>query len=86
LYCCYFYIGDKLETNAFLIPRWGGIVIDKNRNTTNADSNANGNSNYYNYSFKDLHPIMELFLDQLRNLLGINEIKFIPTDLPVRII
>jgi len=74
--------GDKLETNAFLIPRWGGIVIDKNRNTTNADSNANGNSNYYNYSFKDLHPIMELFLDQLRNLLGINEIKFIPTDLP----
>ncbi|OUM64564.1 hypothetical protein PIROE2DRAFT_51247 [Piromyces sp. E2] len=74
--------GDKLETNAFLIPRWGGIVIDKNRNTTNADANANGNKNYYNYSFDDLHPVMELFLDQLRSLLGINEIKFLPTDLP----
>ncbi|ORX41464.1 hypothetical protein BCR36DRAFT_407506 [Piromyces finnis] len=74
--------GDILETNAFLIPRWGGIVIDKNRNTTDAEANTNGNSNYYNYTVNDLQPIMELFLDQLRSLLGINEIKFLPTDLP----
>jgi len=76
-------IGEILETNAFLIPRWGGIVIDKNRNTTSISANANGNHHFYNYTFKDLHPIMELFLDQLRSLLGISEIKFLPTDLPV---
>jgi len=74
--------GEILETNAFLIPRWGGIVIDKNRNTTSISANANGNHHFYNYTFKDLHPIMELFLDQLRSLLGISEIKFLPTDLP----
>ncbi|ORX84479.1 hypothetical protein BCR32DRAFT_266273 [Anaeromyces robustus] len=70
--------GEILETNAFLIPRWGGIVIDKNRNNTM----DNIGEHQYIYSFKDLHPIMELFLDQLRSLLGINEIKFLPTDLP----
>jgi len=74
--------GEILETNAFLIPRWGGIVIDKNRNTTDANTNVNGNNNFYNYTFEDLHPIMELFLNQLRSLLGINEIKFLPSDLP----
>ncbi|KAG4105332.1 hypothetical protein H8356DRAFT_1634353 [Neocallimastix lanati (nom. inval.)] len=71
--------GEILETNAFLIPRWGGIVIDKNRNST---SEGNSNRSFYNYTFEDLHPIMELFLEQLRSLLGINEIKFLPSDLP----
>jgi len=70
--------GEILETNAFLIPRWGGIVIDKNRNNTM----DNDSEHQYIYSFKDLHPIMELFLNQLRSLLGINEIKFLPSDLP----
>jgi len=74
--------GEILDTNAFLIPRWGGIVIDKNRNSTSSSANANGNHNFYNYTFSDLHPIMELFLDQLRSLLGINKINFLPTDLP----
>lgn len=71
--------GEILETNAFLIPRWGGIVIDKNRNGT---IQAESSEHFYNYTFNDLHPIMELFLNQLRSLLGINEIKFLPSDLP----
>lgn len=77
------YIHDSnaeiLKTNAFLIPRWGGVVIENKFNNTQLNSDE---VNTYVYSVDDLHPIMELFLSQLRELLDIKEIKFLPTDLP----
>jgi GPI-anchor transamidase subunit S len=50
-----------LPSNAFLIPQWGGIVIE------NFPKN-NGNKHL---STADLHPIIETFTQQLLTLLGV---------------
>ncbi|KAJ3050492.1 hypothetical protein HK097_008555 [Rhizophlyctis rosea] len=54
--------GQPHPTNAFLIPRWGGIVV---RDPPTSDR----------LSLDDLHPIMEIFLAQLRGLLGVKETR-----------
>ncbi|TPX66073.1 hypothetical protein SpCBS45565_g04715 [Spizellomyces sp. 'palustris'] len=55
---------DVLETNAFLIPRWGGVVI------SNAEEIG-----VRHFSLDDLHPIMEVYVAQLRDLLGVKHIR-----------
>ncbi|TPX62100.1 hypothetical protein PhCBS80983_g00685 [Powellomyces hirtus] len=57
--------GDILSTNAFLMPRWGGIVI----------ANPEANSSTYHYDVQELLPFMEIFISQLRDLLGVKTIR-----------
>jgi phosphatidylinositol glycan class S len=54
-------IGSLLPSNAFLIPQWGGIVIENFPKT-------NGRKHL---STSDLHPIIETFTQQLLTLLGV---------------
>ncbi|KAI8909209.1 phosphatidylinositol-glycan biosynthesis class S protein-domain-containing protein [Gorgonomyces haynaldii] len=54
--------GGKSTTNAFLVPRWGGIVIQNRQGDLHLDPTA-------------LHPIMERFIEQLRLLLGIKPLE-----------
>ncbi|KAI8639212.1 phosphatidylinositol-glycan biosynthesis class S protein [Parasitella parasitica] len=58
--------GQPLLTSAFLIPRWGGIVI-KNPPKSATDE--------YTFTKKDLQPIMKIFLSQLRSLIGIHDLQ-----------
>ncbi|CAG8612064.1 1296_t:CDS:2 [Paraglomus brasilianum] len=60
--------GHPIDNNAFLIPRWGGIVIS-NPQTTN---------NSYKLTVEELKPIIEIFISQLRGLLGVR--KFTSDD------
>ncbi|KAI8981885.1 phosphatidylinositol-glycan biosynthesis class S protein [Mycotypha africana] len=55
---------QPLRTNAFLVPRWGGIVIK------NAPKTAKGE---YRFTSNGLEPVMKLFLSQLRGLIGIRD-------------
>ena len=55
-------LGQPHPTNAFLIPRWGGIVVRDPPQSERLD-------------LDDLHPIMEIFLAQLRALLGVKETR-----------
>ncbi|KAI8328083.1 phosphatidylinositol-glycan biosynthesis class S protein [Choanephora cucurbitarum] len=57
---------QPLLTSAFLIPRWGGIVIK------NPPRNA---SEEYRFTKKDLQPIIKIFISQLRSLIGVQEIE-----------
>lgn len=66
--------GRPVETNSFLIPQWGGIAIRSIPKGTKL----------FHYSRQELHPIMEIFLGQLRDLMGIEptRIKNSATILP----
>ncbi len=59
--------GTPLPSNAFLIPQWGGIMI-QNLNSTAPKS--------VQLSVKEMHPIIETFAEQLRNLLGVVPTRF----------
>ncbi|KAJ3410259.1 hypothetical protein HDV05_003985 [Chytridiales sp. JEL 0842] len=73
-----------VETNAFLIPRWGGVVISnpppyqllssENDHHDAADEKAKGR---YKMKFEaaDLRIPMEIFLEQLRGLLGVKPLE-----------
>ncbi|KAH6561486.1 hypothetical protein BASA50_001235 [Batrachochytrium salamandrivorans] len=54
--------GSTLESNAFLIPQWGGVVI----------RNLPTDTHRVHLSMDDLHPVMEIFVEQLRGLLGMD--------------
>ncbi|KAL5033133.1 hypothetical protein BDV3_000150 [Batrachochytrium dendrobatidis] len=58
------YNGTVLDSNSFLIPQWGGVVI---RNVPNEFRQIH-------YNLEKLHPIMEIFVEQLRGLLGIDSV------------
>ncbi|KAJ3152344.1 hypothetical protein HDU86_005873 [Geranomyces michiganensis] len=57
--------GDIHSTNAFLMPRWGGIAIDNPPIIDGA----------HHYTADELLPFMEIFVAQLRDLLGVKRIK-----------
>lgn len=57
---------QPLLTSAFLIPRWGGIVI---KNPPKAATEE------YRFTKKDLQPIMKIFISQLRSLIGIHDLE-----------
>lgn len=54
--------GIYREENGILVPQWGGLQVHNN----NAKSN--------HLSVESLKPYMEIFLHQLRELMGINEV------------
>ncbi|KAF9336239.1 hypothetical protein BG006_009297 [Podila minutissima] len=53
-------------TDSFLIPRWGGITI-LNRSNSSVDANT--------ISVKELEQVMDVFLTQLRELLGVPDLS-----------
>jgi phosphatidylinositol glycan class S len=58
---------EPIESNAFLIPRWGGIIIS---NPPLASENLT-----HHFSTNDLLPMMEIFISQLRGLLGVTNLQ-----------
>ncbi|KAG5460283.1 MAG: phosphatidylinositol-glycan biosynthesis class S protein [Olpidium bornovanus] len=63
---------DKpVPSNAFLLPRWGGIVVDNS--PMGSFSSTPGKSNEkFHYGVEDLRPVMQVFVAQLRGLLGVS--------------
>nr|KAJ3419294.1 hypothetical protein HK105_007125 [Polyrhizophydium stewartii] len=55
--------GSPLASNAFLVPQWGGIVV----------RSLPKNTPRVHYSVDALHHIMEIFVEQLRGLLGVEQ-------------
>ncbi|KAI8055911.1 phosphatidylinositol-glycan biosynthesis class S protein [Syncephalis plumigaleata] len=55
----------RLPLNAFLIPQWGGVVIENPSNERGAQGELEL------LTVDRLQPIMEIFLSQLRDLLGV---------------
>ncbi|KAI7882955.1 hypothetical protein K492DRAFT_205803 [Lichtheimia hyalospora FSU 10163] len=53
-----------LPDNAFLIPRWGGVLIKNLPKATDG---------HYRLDKKKLHSTMRIFVSQLRSLIGIHE-------------
>jgi hypothetical protein len=72
--------GKVLETNAFLIPRVGGVVIDPT-----SSINISGTSNVH-LSKETLKPILQIFAQQLRGLLGILPFKWSEASDLVRVL
>lgn len=60
-------LGKQLPSNAFLSPRWGGILI---YNTEQKDANAS--SSLAQSVQIDMHRVMEVFVSQVRLLLNIH--------------
>lgn len=58
--------GNPLLTSAFLIPRWGGVVI---KNPPKAATDE------YRFTKKDLQPIIKIFISQLRSLIGVHDLQ-----------
>jgi phosphatidylinositol glycan class S len=56
-----------LDTNAFLVPQWGGIKIH--------NINFNDEKEPIKLDSGKLHEIMELYVEQLRKLLGVKPIS-----------
>jgi hypothetical protein len=54
-----------LPLNAFLIPQWGGVVIE------NYSKEPKPQGELELLTVDRLKPIMEIFLSQLRDLLGV---------------
>jgi hypothetical protein len=57
-------VGNIMESNAFLIPRWGGVII----------KNPDRSTGTYNFSLEELKSIMSIFITQLRGLLGVHDV------------
>ncbi|KAL0075090.1 phosphatidylinositol-glycan biosynthesis class S protein [Phycomyces blakesleeanus] len=66
---------QPLLTNAFLIPRWGGVVIKNPSKKALAEKQLN-------FTKKDLQPIMKIFVAQLRSLMGIPNINSMADKMP----
>jgi phosphatidylinositol glycan class S len=56
-------LGTLSKLNAFLIPQWGGVLVGVTPDSTS-----------YNFDSKSLGPPMQIFLTQLRTLLGVRPI------------
>ncbi|GBC08692.1 hypothetical protein RclHR1_08300008 [Rhizophagus clarus] len=56
--------GNIAESNAFLIPRWGGVII----------KNPERSTGIHNFSLEELKSIMSIFITQLRGLLGVHDV------------
>ena len=63
-----FTVGQPLRSNAFLIPRWGGIAIKNPPRNLETPGRLE-------LSKEDLKPFMDTFVAQLRGLIGVHDIK-----------
>ncbi|ORX88482.1 hypothetical protein K493DRAFT_290545 [Basidiobolus meristosporus CBS 931.73] len=64
--------GQRISNSAFLIPRYGGVAISNPKVT---ESTAAQKSHHFTAA--ELRPFMQTFTVQLRELLGIDEVKTI---------
>ncbi|CAG8447671.1 28626_t:CDS:10 [Dentiscutata erythropus] len=55
--------GNIIENNAFLIPRWGGVIIN----------NPDRSVGTHMFTFDELKSVMSIFIMQLRGLLGVQD-------------
>jgi GPI-anchor transamidase subunit S len=62
-----FHKGAILESNGFLIPQWGGIVI--------VNPSFDDSSSPIHLGEDQLHSLMEIYIEQLRSLLGITPLS-----------
>jgi GPI-anchor transamidase subunit S len=88
--------GKRLETNAFLIPQWGGVIIDNPpplrelavglhrqhalAKPSEKGSGIPGTAHHaaplrYTYPPEALQGFMEIFISQLRGLVGIHPVR-----------
>ncbi|XP_063306031.1 GPI transamidase component PIG-S [Pelobates fuscus] len=65
--------GNRVPTNAFHSPRWGGIMV------YNVDYKSQGEQEPPIYVDIDMVQVMEIFLTQLRLLLGITKV-YVPDN------
>lgn len=62
------YTGGQSKSNAFLSPQWGGILIYNLQRTTPANVSSLQRMGL------DMKPIMNIFLTQLKHLLGLIQV------------
>ncbi|KAI8609752.1 phosphatidylinositol-glycan biosynthesis class S protein [Chytriomyces sp. MP71] len=62
----------RLDTNAFLIPQWGGIVIHNPNRTTSSTTRAGVPRQ--TLTSTHLRNTMQIFISQLRELLGVKDV------------
>ena len=63
-------LGHRVETNAFLVPQWGGIAIYNPPETVPQSL----------WHVKDMKSTMQVFVDQLRRLIGVCSIQLSSVD------
>ena len=69
-----------VPTNAFLIPQWGGITVSNQLHTSPSsmnDTQSTGGDNKKQLTVKQLKPVMEIFLAQLRGLMGVKAVQLL---------
>lgn len=67
--------GQLLETNAFLVPQFGGVTIVNPSIASNNDFNGKNTSAQRMILDADaLKPVMEVFAAQMRGLLGVKQV------------
>ncbi|KAJ3067054.1 hypothetical protein HDU98_009734 [Podochytrium sp. JEL0797] len=65
-----------LTTNAFSIPQWGGIaILNPNRTSSRIHTNPLTNVKTLTLSEADLEAPLNVFLEQLRSLLGVKRVE-----------
>ncbi|KAJ3330724.1 hypothetical protein HDU91_003510, partial [Kappamyces sp. JEL0680] len=57
--------GTPLESNAFLIPQWGGIIV----------KNLDYSAKHVHLDSVQLQPILEIYAQQLRTLMGVEKTR-----------
>ncbi|KAJ1963232.1 GPI transamidase component [Dimargaris xerosporica] len=62
--------GDPAPLSAFVIPRWGGVVV---HNLPSSRTAATAAPPKYTLTADELAPVLRVFLSQLRQLLGITD-------------
>ncbi|KAI9101209.1 phosphatidylinositol-glycan biosynthesis class S protein-domain-containing protein [Phlyctochytrium arcticum] len=64
--------GDHIATNSFLMPRWGGVLVQNQPESSS-----------HHFTQEMLQPIMEVFVAQIRDLMGIKRVRLPLPDLDV---
>lgn len=61
--------GGQSKSNAFLSPQWGGVLIYNLQRTTSVNGSSPQSIGL------DMKPVMNIFLSQLKHLLGLIQVK-----------
>lgn len=64
----YIYTGGQSKSNAFLSPQWGGVLIYNLQRTTSVNGSSPQRIGL------DMKPVMNIFLSQLKHLLGLIQV------------
>lgn len=69
--------GQRLRGNAFLIPRWGGVVIRNVPGLKQQQQQQQQNQQVVHLDKQALKPAMATFVSQLRTLMGVQDAQTI---------